>query len=64
MVREWIDDVRETSNRSGIKSRDEQIHNSTTHNDSQNALRKRRCVCRVDIIIIINEIETYKNTRS
>lgn len=66
MVREWIDtraddnwrrrgddlarDFESRWNKKKKKKRNEQIHNLTTHNDSQNALRKRRCVCRVDII--------------
>lgn len=38
------DDRRVTRNRADS-------HNSMTHNDSQSALRKRRCDCRVDITV-------------
>lgn len=41
-------------------TRDQQFDNSMTHNDSQNALRKRKCDCRVEYII--TEIETYTIT--
>lgn len=35
-------------------------HNSMTHNDSQNALRKCRCDCRVDITVTrIRNIHEY-----
>lgn len=33
-----------------LGARDQQFDNSMTHNDSQNALRKRKCDCRVDIL--------------
>jgi len=60
MVREWIDtcvdrqlswcdgDNGDFSDRDG--TRDQQFDNSMTHNDSQNALRKRKCDYRVDIL--------------